>query len=227
MQADQASGLRGKYLRRVAQVVSLFAVQPTLAARLARAIQARGPRLLLIDTTGRHALASKTQSIFGWEQQVARQRILPVSVDGIDWFQAPGAQAGDAALAQANPDYDYVLFDADSVPPGTLALDLHTAQTLLVEMIAAPEALCNAYALIKTLHANPLHVRVILCGEASVCERVISATQHFLQARPAWLGTACIEGDAHLAALAARISAAEITTSQFYNNTGGEFAQHG
>ena len=105
--------------------------------------------------------------------------------------------------------------------------DARVAQTFVVEVSDAPETLSNAYAFVKTLYLNKRDTRVILCGQASLCERVIAATHHFLCARPTWLETTKLEADAHLTALAAKISAAEIGTSRFYNNIGGAGSQHG
>lgn len=226
MQADQAAGLRRNPAKRSAQVVSVFSAQSDWATRLAKGLQTHGSRVLLVDTTGRHA-PPKTQSIFGWEAQVARQCLQPVSVAGIDWLHAPGAAAGDAAIVQASAGRDYVLFDGGRMQSKTLMLDASVAQTLVVEVSDTPEVLCNVYAFVKTLYLNKRDTRVILCGQAGLCERVISATHQFLRVRPAWLEMAPLEADAHLTALAAKISATEIGTSRFYNNAGGEGLQHG
>lgn len=227
MQADQAAGLRHQKSRRNAQVVSVFSFQSGWAPRLAQGLEAHGSRVLLVDTTGRQAAASKTQSIFGWQAQVAHQYLQPVTVAGIDTLHAPGASVGDAAIVRAGVGRDCVLFDGGRMPTETLRLDAVLAQTFVVEVGAAPELLCNTYGFIKTLYLNQLDTRVILCGEAALCERVISATHHFMHARPAWLEWINLAEDAHLTALAAKISAAEIGTSRFYNNAGGEGLQHG
>ncbi len=227
MQADQAAGLRSKHSRPRPQVVSLFSVQASLATRLARALQTPSCRVLLIDHAGRHSLATKTQSIFGWEQQVARLRLQTISVDGIDILHAPGAQAGDAAIVQAGKDYDYVLFDGQNVQPGTVALDHRTKQMLIIEVSALPDAVCNVYALLKTLHENKLKWRVILWGDPALCERVVSALHYFKRASSGLVEIVDVEADAHLTSLAARISAAEKGASPFHPNIGGESAQHG
>ena len=228
VQADQAAGLRSKSARRgLPQVVSLLSTPLDWAVYLAQALQALHHKILLVDSAGRHALASKTQFIFGWEQQVARQRLQTIEINGIDVLHAPGAHAGDAAILQTGADYDYVLFDGQTLQPDTLNLDPRTPQTLVVGLNAHPDALCNTYALIKTLRQNKLDWRVMLLGEPALGERLVSATDHFMQGGSPRLELVNIEADAHLVALAARISAAGMGTSQFYTNTGGECAQHG
>lgn len=227
VQADQAAGLRSKGARQGPKVISLLSLPPDWAARLAQALQALNHKILLVDSAGRHTLASKTQFIFGWEQQVARQRLQTITMNGIDVLHAPGAYAGDAAIVQTGVGYDYVLFDGQTLQPETLNLDPSTPQTLVVALNAHPDALCNTYALIKTLHQNKLAWRVMLLGESSLGERLVSATDYFMQGASPCLERVNIEADAHLAALAARISAAGIGTSPFYTNTGGECAQHG
>ena len=228
MQADQAAGLRSKPLRARVQTVSLFATQPGFALRLAHALQARHGRVLLIDSAGCHALAAKTQSIFAWEQQVARQRLQTISIQGVDVLHAPDVLGGEAAIVQAGAAYDYVLFDGHHLQSERVALDPRTSQTFIVEVSAQPEATCNAYALLKTLYQHKLDGRVFLWGDPAGCERVISATHFFLQAHLGLWEVLSGEGDAHLAALAAKISAAEISTNRLLDkNTGGECAQYG
>lgn len=227
MQADQAAGLRRNHPKRSAQVVSLFSSQSCWAMRLAQRLQTHGSRVLLVDTTGRHAPASKTQSIFGWQAQVARKCLQPVSMAGIDTLHAPGATVGNALIVQASTGHDYILFDGGRIQSETVMPDGCVAQTFVVEVSAAPEVLCHVYAFVKTLYLNKRDTRVILYGEAVPCERIILATHHFLRAPLSWLEEVNIEEDAHLAALAAKIAAAEIGTSRFYNNAGGEGLQHG
>ena len=120
-----------------------------------------------------------------------------------------------------------MLFDGDRIQSQTLMLDASVAQTFVVEVGDAPEGLCPVYAFVKTLYLNQRDTRVILCGRASRCERIISATDRFLRARPTWLETARLEADAHFTVLAAKISATEIGTSRFNNNAGGAGLQHG
>lgn len=228
MQADQAAGLRHqKLLPKNARVVSLYSSQSGWAPQLAKRLEALGSRVLLVDTTGRHAPASKTQSIFGWQTQISRQHLQPVTMAGIDTLHAPGALVGDGAIVQACVRQDYVLFDGGTMSSETLPLDAGPEQTFVVEVSTAPEALCNTYSFIKTLHLNQLNMRVILCGQPAPCERVISATHHFMHTRPVCLECINLAEDAHLTALAAKISSAETGTSRFYNNTGGVGLQHG
>lgn len=226
MQADQAAGLRNHPTRRAVRVITVFTAQCDLAARLARALQNSATRVLLIAGAARSVQGLKTQSIFGWEQQVARQCLQPISVEGIATLNAPSSQAGDAALIQACADYQYVLFDSAYPEADALALDPLTQQTLIVDVNPLqPEVLCKVYALLKTLHQHNLNWRVILCGEAPLCDRIIAATHHFIPAQSSWLEVASLEADAHLAALAARISAAEVSTVWCFNkNIGGECA---
>lgn len=226
MLVDQAAGLRGKS-RRNARVVSVFSSQSGWAPRLAQRLEAQGSRVLLVDTTGHHARASKTQSIFGWQAQVARQCLQPVTVAGVDTLHAPGAPVGDATIVRAGMGRDYVLFDGGTMSSETLRLDAGLAQTFVVEVSAAVEVLCNTYGFIKTLSLNQLNMRVILCGQSAQCERVISATRRFMQTRPAWLEWINLAEDGHLTALAAKISAAETGAGRFYNHAGGEGLQYG
>ena len=224
--ADQAAGLRRTQTRRGAQVVTVFTTQRNLAARLARALQNAANRILLISGAARPVQALRTQSIFGWQQQVVRQCLQPISVEGIPTLNAPGARAGEAALVQTSADYDYALFDWAYPEDEALSLDPRTSQTLVVDVSShQPEALCKVYALLKTLHQHNLNWRVILCGEPALCDRIIAATHYFISAQSSWLEVASLEADAHLTALAARISAAEVSTGRCFNkNIGGECA---
>ena len=227
MQADQAAGLRRNQARRRTQVVTVFSAQSGWAFRLAQALHTHGARVLLVDTTGRQATASNTQFIFNWQAQVARQYLQPVPLSGIDTLHAPGALPGSAAIVQASGRWDSVLFDGGQIPSTALTLDASVAQTVVLEVGVAPEMLCHSYALVKTLYLNPIASRVMLCGEAALCERLVAATRHFLSARLDWLETVTLEPDAHLTALAAKISAAETGAGRFYNNAAGEGLHHG
>lgn len=226
MQADQAAGLRSKQLRCDLRVVSLIDTPADFAPRLAQALMARDQKVLLVDSLGRHARTSKTQFIFGWQQQVARQGLQTMWVHGVDVLHAPGAQAGDAAIVQASAAYDFVLFDGHTLQ-AELAFDTRTSQALIVALNARPDMLDPAYALIKTLHQSKLDWHVLLLGDSAPAERVMAAAAYFMPAQSARLERANIDADAHLHALAARISAAESGTRPFDNNTGGECAQHG
>ena len=227
MQADQAAGLRGKLSKPCTQVVSVFSAQSALVTGLAQMLKRLRRKVLLVDTEARHSLATKTPSIFTWQQQAARNCLQPVSVSGLAMLDAPGALAGDAVIVQAGKDYDCVLFEAPEVRPGALSLDGHTPQTLIVNVGPEADAVYHAYALLKTLRENKLDYPVILCGDALRCERILQATRHFMPASSGTVEVITGEGDALFTALAARISAAEIATSRFHNNTGGKFAQHG
>ena len=184
-------------------------------------------KILLIDMEARHSRASKTPSIFTWQQQAARNCLQPVAVAGLAMLDAPGALAGDAAIMHVDKDYVCILFEAQAVRPGALALDGHTPQTLIINVGHEADAVYNPYALLKTLHENKLDYPVILCGDVLGCECILQATRHFMRASSGAVEVVTGEGDALFTALAARISAAEIATSRFYNNTGGKFAQHG
>ena len=226
MQADQAAGLRGKSTTPCTQVVSIFSDQFSLATGLAQILQRIGRKVLLVDIEARHSLASKTPSIFTWQQQAARNCLQPVSVAGLAMLDAPGALAGDAAIMRANKIYDCVLFEAQAMRP-EIALDRSTPQTLIVDVSPEDTDACHAYALVKTLREHRLNYRVVLCGDVLRCERVLQATHHFMPGLAGPVEVVRGEGDALLTALAAKISAAEIATSRFHNNTGGKFAQHG
>lgn len=227
MSADQAAGLRRNQVRRDAQVITLWSGHAAVAQRLARAIQLCGRRVLLVDTTGRHAMAGQAQSIFSWQQQIARKQVQPVCANGIDLLHAPDAQAGEAGIVQASSGYDTVLFDAGLIQSGLLALDSNTLQTMIVQTDAHSETACNAYALIKTLADHNLAWPVFLVGEATQCERIVSAAKTFLSLKsdlPKWTA---LDEDAHFAALAAKISAEEADASRLYKDMGAIHKQHG
>ncbi|MEQ1591812.1 MAG: hypothetical protein ABL892_05425 [Thiobacillaceae bacterium] len=227
MLADQAAGLRRSAVRRDTQVITILSGQAAIAQRLARAIQLRGRRVLLVDTTGRHAMAGQAQSIFGWQQQVARKQVQPVCVNGIDLLRAPGAPAGDAGIVQASNGCDTVLFDSVPIQSDVLALASRPAQTLIVQVDADTDAICNAYALIKSLAENNLDWPVFLVGKATQCERIISAVKTFLSLQPSLPKWAALEEDAHFAALAAKITADETDVSRLYKDMGAIHKQHG
>lgn len=226
MQVDQAAGLRTSLPRRDVRVITVFTAQLNLAARLARALQNAANRVLLVASAARSTQVLRTQSIFGWQQQVARQCLQPISVEGIATLDAPGAQGGDPRLIQASGEYDYVLFDGLYPEAEFLALDPRTQQTLILDVNShEPEALFKVFSLIKTVHQHHLNWRVILCGEIALCDRIIAATDYFIPAQSHWLEVASLEADARLAALAARISAAAGGASRcFDKNIAGECA---
>lgn len=226
VQADQAAGLRSKQPRRDLRVVSLIGTPADFAPRLAQALIARDQKTLLVDSLSRHARTYKTQFIFGWQQQLARQGLQVLSVNGVEVMHAPGAQGGDTAIVRAGANYHAVLFDGYALQ-SDLALESRTPQTLLVWLHAHSDTLEHAYALIKILHQHKLPWRVILMGDAALAERVMAAVAYFLPAQSGWLEYMNLEADAHLYALAAKISAAESGTRPFENNTGEEYAQHG
>lgn len=226
MQADQAAGLRSQQLRHDLRVISLIDTLPDFAPRLAQSLMARDQKVLLVDSLGRHARTSKTQFIFGWQQQLAQQRLQTLSVNGVEVMHAPAAQAGDTMIVRASANYHAVIFDACELQTH-IALESRTPQTLLVALNAHPGTLANTYALIKTLHQHTLDWQVILFGEAALAQRVMSAVTYFMPAQSGWLEYMNLDADAHLHALAARISAAEWGASQLNTNTGGECAQHG
>ena len=226
MQADQAAGLRSQQLRHDLRVISLIDTLPDFAPRLAQALMAHDQKVLLVDSLGRHAHTSKTQFLFGWQQQLAQQRLQTLSVEGVEVMHATGAPAGDTTIVRASAEYHAVVFDGYLLQT-EIALDSRTPQILLVALSAHPDTLEYAYALIKALHQQKLDWRVLLIGEAALAERVIAATSYFLPAQTGLLEYVNLDADAHLHALAARISAAEWGASQLNTNTGGECAQHG
>lgn len=226
MQADQAAGLRSKQARHDLRAVSLIDTPADFAPRLAQALMARDQKVLLVDSLGRHARTGKTQFIFGWQQQLAQQGLQTLSVNGVEVMHAPGTQAGDTTIVRASANYQAVLFDGYLLQTD-IALESRTPQILLVALNAHSDTLPNAYALIKTLHQHKRDWRVVLIGEAVLAERVMAAVAYFLPAQSGWLEYMNLDADAHLHALAARISAAESGTRPFDNNTGEEYAQHG
>ena len=226
MQADQAAGLRRQQHRQDLRVISLINTPADFARRLAHALMAREPKVLLVDSLDRHARNSKTQFIFGWQQQLAQQGLHTRWVNGVEVMHAPGAQAGYTMIVRACANHHAVIFDACALQT-EIALDSRTPQTLLVALNAHPDTLTHAYALIKTLHQHKLDWRVILIGEATLAERIKAAVTYFLPAQSGMIEYRNLDADAHLHALAARISAAESSIRPFDNNTGEECAQHG
>lgn len=226
VQADQAAGLRSKQLRHDLRVTSLINTPTDFAARLAQALMARHQKVLLVDSLGRQVRASKTQFIFGWQQQLAQQRLQTLSVEGVEVLHATGAPAGDTTIVRASAEYHAVVFDGYLLQT-EIALDSRTSQILLVALSAHPDTLDHAYALIKTLHQQKLDWRLLLIGDAALAERVMATVAYFLPAQYGSLEYVNLDADAHLHALAARISAAEWGASQLNSNTGGECAQHG
>lgn len=226
VQADQAAGLRSRQRRHDLRVISLMNTPTDFALRLAQALMARHQKILLVDSLGRHVRARKTQFLFGWQQQLAQQGLQTLSVEGVEVMHATGAPAGDTTIVRASAEYHAVVFDGYQLQT-EIALDSRTPQILLVALSAHPDTLEYAYALIKTLHQHKLDWRVLLIGEAALAERVIAATSYFLSAQTRLLEYVNLDADAHLHALAARISAAQCGASQLNTNTGGECAQHG
>jgi len=227
VQADQAAGLRSKKgLRAAPRVVSLIGTNPDFAPRLAQALMARDQKVLLVDSQGQHARSTKTQFIFGWQQQLAQHRLQTLWVNGVEVMHAPSAQAGDAMIVRASMNSHALLFDGYALNT-EIALDCATRQILLVALEAHPDALTHAYALIKTLHQQQLNWQVMLIGEAALASRVIAAVTYFMPAQSGMVEYRNLEADAHLHALAARISAADSGIRPFDNNTGEDCAQHG
>lgn len=226
MLADQAAGLRCRPPRHDLRVISLINTPTDFAPRLAQALIACHQKVLLVDSLGRHVRASKTHFLFGWQQQLAQQRLQTLSVEGVEVMHATGAPAGDTTIVRASAEYHAVVFDGYPLQT-EIALDSRTPQILLVALSMHPDSLEHAYALIKTLHQQKLDWRVILICEAALAERVIDATSYFLSAQTGLLEYVNLDADAHLHALAAKISAAQWGASQLNTNTGGECAQHG
>ena len=225
MQADQAAGLRSKQPRADARAITLIDTPADVALRLAQALIASEQKVLLIDSLGRHTQKHNTHFLFGWQQQLAQQRLQTWSVAGVEVLHAPGARAGDSVIVQASANYQVVLFDGCSLQRD-VALAPHPQQ-LVVALNAQADTLTHAYALIKTLHQHKFEWRVILLGEAMLADRLIAAVAYFLPAQTDWLEYVNLDTDAHFRALAARISAADGSKHPFENNTGENCAQHG
>lgn len=227
MQADQAAGLRSKRgLSVVPRVVSLFGTPADFAPRLAQALMATDQKVLLVDSQGQHARSTRTQYIFGWQQQLAQHRLQTLWVNGVEVMHAPGAQAGDAMIVRAGSNYHALLFDGYALHT-EIPLESGTRQILLIALDAHPDALSQAYALIKTLHQVQLDWQVILLGDAAHADRVMAAVGYFLPAQSGRVEYMNLAADAHLHALAAKISAADSGIRPFDNNTGEDCAQHG
>lgn len=225
MQADQAAGLRNRQPRADVRVITSINTPTDVALRLGQALLASEQKVLLIDSLGRHTHTRNTHFLFGWQQQLAQQRLHTWSIAGVDVLHAPGAQAGDAAIVQASANYHAVIFDGYTLQH-ELALAPHSQQ-LVVALDAQAHTLMHAYALIKTLHQHKFEWRVILVGEAALAERLIAAVTYFLPAQAGWVEYMNLDIDAHFRALAARISAADGARHPSQNNTGESCAQHG
>lgn len=223
MPADQAAGLRNRQRHADARAVSLIDAPADVALRLAQALLATGHKVLLIDSFGRHTPTRNTHFLFGWQQQLAQQRLQTWAVAGVDVLHAPGAQAGDTAIMQASADYQTLIFDGYTLQ-SEMALAMHRQQ--LIVALAQADTLDRAYALIKTLHQRRLAWRVILIGEAVLANRLIAAVAHFLPAQSGRLEYMNLDADAHFRALAARISAADGDAPPFNNDTEEDCAQH-
>lgn len=227
MQADQAAGLRGKKgFGGEPRVVSLLGTPQDFAPRLAQALMAADQKVLLVDSQGQHARSTRTQFIFGWQQQLAQHRLQTLWVNGVEVMHAPGAQAGDAMIVRASGSYHALLFDGYALNT-EIQLESGTRQMLVVALDTHPDALTHAYALIKSLHQHQLDWQVMLLGEAALADRVIAAVAYFLPAQSGRVEYTILEADAHLRALAAKISAADLGIRPFDNNTGEDCAQHG
>lgn len=225
MQADQAAGLRNRLPRAATRAITLIDTASEVALRLAQALIADGQKVLLIDSLGRHTKKHNTHFLFGWQQQLAQQRLQTWSVAGVEVLHAPGAMAGDSVIVQACANYQVVLFDGYPLQ-SDIALAPHPQQ-LLVALNAQPEALANGYALIKTLHQHKLDWQVILIGEDAPSERIKAAVANYLPVQLGRIEHMNLDTDAHFRALAARISAADRDRHPYQNNTGGSCAQHG
>lgn len=225
MQADQAAGLRNRLPRADARAITLIDTSADVALCLAQALIASEQKALLIDSLGRHTQKHNTHFLFGWQQQLAQQRLQTWSVAGVEVLHAPGALAGDSVIVQASANYQVVLFDGYKCE-SDIALAPHPQQ-LLVALNAQADPLARAYALIKTLHQRRLAWRVILLGEAVLADRLMAAVAYFLPAQTDGLEYVNLDTDAHFRALAARISAAGGSKHPYQNNTGENCAQHG
>ena len=225
MQADQAAGLR-RQQHHDPRGISLINTPADFAPRLAHALMVRDQKVLLVDSQGQHARSTRTQFIFGWQQQLAQHRLQTLWVNGVEVMHAPGAQAGDAMIVRASTNYHALLFDGHALS-SEIPLESDTRQTLIVALHAHPDALNHAYTLIKTLHQYKLDWQVILIGDPASSERIKAAVAHFLPAQSGKVEYTNLEADAHLHALAAKILAADSGIRPFDNNTEEDCAQHG
>ena len=224
MQADQAAGLRSQPPARLPRVVSLIDVSAETSLRLAQALLAPSQRVVLIDSLGRHSRSRNTHHLFSWQQQVAQQRLQTWPRDGVEILHAPGAQAGDAAIVHASASYHAVLFDGYTLQ-ADIALATQLAYQIVVLEVRADKR-DAAYALMKTLAMRKLDWRVILLGDAALAARLLAARAHFLPEVVPTVEYNHLDSDAHLRAVAARISAADADMRPEQNNTEEYCAQH-
>lgn len=224
MPADQAAGLRNRQRRTDARATTLINTPSDIALRLGQTLLATGHKTLLIDSIGRHTATHNTHYLFGWQQQLAQQRLQTWPVSGVDVLHAPGALAGDPAIVLASAQYHVVLFDGYKLD-SDIALAPHP-QLLLIALDAQADTLAHAYALIKTLHQRKLDWQVILIGDAAPSERIKTAVANFLPAQSGRIEYMNLDADAHFRALAARISAADGDSPPFNNDTEEDCAQH-
>ncbi len=227
MPVDQAAGLRRRLHREQAQVISLFSAQALPARMLAQAMQNLGKRVLLLDITGRQLDASRTRALFDWRQQIARKHLQPIPMHGIDVIRASGAPIGAAAFIQSAVGYDGLIFDAGELHPDGMAFDLDTAQTLILDVEAHHESVCNSYALIKTLHERKAALSVMLCGDARRCERIEAAAGQFLGGVTGLRLPVKIDDNVDYGALAARIALDTVDEAGFTRTQGEHTLKNG
>lgn len=227
MPVDQAAGLRRRLTRQAPHSVSFFSAHAHPVRGLGRAMQAQGWRVLLVDITGRQFAASRTLPLFDWRQQAARQCLQALPVDGLEGLLAAGAQAGETAIVAAANGYDCVLFDAGKMQTPHLALTPDPLQTLILHLTMAPESICNAYALIKTLHQTGNAASVLLWGDPMPCGRMIAAARTYLGTGANLPVIVNAPDNDPYTALAAKIAAGEAGSRQPDRHTGTTQTQHG
>jgi hypothetical protein len=224
---DQAAGLRRRLTRQAPHSVSFFSAHAQPVQTLSRAMQAQGWRVLLVDISGRLFAASPTRPLFDWRVQAQRQCLQTLPVNGLEGLLAAGAQAGEPAIVAAASGYDCVLFDAGKIQTPRVALTPDPLQTLILHLATAPESVCNAYALIKTLHQTGNAASVLLWGETMPCERTVAAARTYLGTGAKLPVIVNAPDNDPYTALAARIAAGVAGNRQPDRHTGTAQAQHG
>jgi hypothetical protein len=224
---DQAAGLRRRLTRQAPRSVSFFSAHAYPVQGLGRAMQEQGWRVLLVDITGRLFSASRTRPLFDWRQQAARRCLQALPVNGLEGLLAAGAQAGEPAIVAAASGYDCVLFDAGKIQTPHVALTPDPLQTLILHLAMPPESVCNAYALIKTLHQTGNAASVLLWGEPMPCQRMVAAARTYLGTEAKLPVIVNASNNDPFTALAARIAAGEAGSRQSDKHTGTTQAQHG
>jgi hypothetical protein len=178
------------------------------ALRLTAALHQQGWRVLRVEAARMRSTQHPVRSLFDWPQQLARGRLDVLEMAHGDVWRAPGLEADAAGFAAATARYEIVLRDAD------LACEAWTpmpaaANHLVLEVPGEPQALLQAFRLLKTVSRGLPACGVSLVGDALACSRLREAGSRFLDA--AFMrALACFSEEVEpFAALAARMAGEE------------------